>query len=158
MWKSLPALIGRDELKKWIHQVSNTISFEGTSEGIQEMLKAGVLQRVFSEQQKVGAAQLAYDVLTMCQCVPGLPEMMGAIWNKFKGGQAALDKLTENTFRVTCKMFMDAHTFHEARIRQCCVHVGTFEEDPRRYSFCWRWLFSDATDFPDLKPLRQVVA
>ena len=37
---------------------------------------------------------------------------------------------------------------HEARIRQCCVHVGTYEEDPRRYSFCWRWLFQDASDFP----------
>jgi hypothetical protein len=46
-------------------------------------------------------------------------------------------------------MFMDAHTLHEARIRQCCVHTGTFEPDPRRYSFCWRWLFADAVDIPE---------
>ena len=147
-WRSLPKLIGREELKRWIHLVSNTISFEAASDAVQAMLKEGVLQRVFSEQQKVGAAQLAYDVMTMCHCIPGLPEMMGAVWSKFKGGDAALAKITENTFRVTVKMFMDSHTFHEARIRQCCVHVGTFEEDPRRYSFCWRWLFEDATDLP----------
>ena len=58
-----------------------------------------------------------------------------------------LEEFAERTFRITCKMFMDAHTFHEARIRQCCVHVGTFEDDPRRYSFCWRWLFEEPSDF-----------
>jgi hypothetical protein len=63
-------------------------------------------------------------------------------------GKNRLEAMAERTFRITCKMFMDAHTFHEARIRQCCVHVGTFEEDPRRYSFCWRWLFAEASDFP----------
>jgi len=26
--------------------------------------------------------------------------------------------------------------------------IGTFEEDPRRYSFCWRYLCDDADDFP----------
>jgi uncharacterized radical SAM superfamily Fe-S cluster-containing enzyme len=58
------------------------------------------------------------------------------------------EAMAKNTFRITVKMFMDEHTFHEARIRQCCVHTGTFEENPRRYSFCWRWLFDDATDTP----------
>jgi PAS domain S-box-containing protein len=58
----------------------------------------------------------------------------------------AMDAAAERLFRVTVKMFMDAHTFHEARIRQCCVHTGTFESDPRRHSFCWRWLFADAKD------------
>jgi 7,8-dihydro-6-hydroxymethylpterin dimethyltransferase len=33
-WKSLPSLIGREELKKWIHLASNTISFETASDGI----------------------------------------------------------------------------------------------------------------------------
>jgi len=61
--------------------------------------------------------------------------------------EQALQQAAQRTFRITVKMFMDAHTFHEARIRQCCVHTGTYEEDPRRYSFCWRWLFADAGDF-----------
>ena len=145
-WKSLPQLIGRDELKKWIHLVSNTISFEGASEGVKELVKSGVLQRVFSEQQKVSAIQLASDIFKMCDCVPGVGDLLGGIASRISDKR--LDQLAERTFRITCKMFMDAHTFHEARIRQCCVHVGTFEEDPRRYSFCWRWLFDDARDFP----------
>ena len=62
-----------------------------------------------------------------------------------------LEVAAQSTFRVNVKMFMDAHTFHAARLRQCCVHTGTYEEDPRRYSFCWRWLFSDATDFPEVE-------
>lgn len=145
-WNSLPALIGRDELKNWIHVVANTIAFESASDAIKELAKSGALQRVFSEQQKVGALQLAGDLMRMCDCVPGLIDLLGAAWNKVQG-EKALDRMAERTFRITVKMFMDAHTFHEARIRQCCVHVGTFEEDPRRHSFCWRWLFDDASDF-----------
>jgi 7,8-dihydro-6-hydroxymethylpterin dimethyltransferase len=146
-WRSLPKLIGKEELKKWIHLVANTISFEGASEGIKELVRSGALQRVFSEQQKVGALQLAHDLFKMCDCVPGVADLLCGALGKF--GERALDKMAERTFRVTVKMFMDAHTLHEARIRQCCVHVGTFEENPRRHSFCWRWLFADATDFPE---------
>jgi len=147
-WKSLPKLVGRDELKNWIHLVANTISFENASETVKELVKSGVLQRVFSEQQKVGAMQLAGDMYKMCDCIPGLSDLVGSIWSKTRGKQM-IEKLAERTFRVTVKQFMDAHTFHEARIRQCCVHVGTFEEDPRRHSFCWRWMFPDASDFPN---------
>jgi 7,8-dihydro-6-hydroxymethylpterin dimethyltransferase len=146
-WKSLSKLVGRDEMKNWIHLVANTISFENASDTVKELVKSGVLQRVFSEQQKVGAVQLAGDMYRMCDCIPGLTDLIGSIWSKTRG-QQMIEKLAERTFRITVKQFMDAHTFHEARIRQCCVHVGTFEEDPRRHSFCWRWLFPDATDFP----------
>jgi uncharacterized radical SAM superfamily Fe-S cluster-containing enzyme len=149
-WKSLPKLIGKDELKNWIHLVSNTISYDGLSEAMAEMLRSGALARVFSEQLKTGTPQLMFDVMTMCGCVPGLSETLGALWNARRGqpDKTRLEKIAERTFRITNKMFMDAHTFHAARIRQCCVHTGTFEEDPRRYSFCWRWLFEDATDVP----------
>jgi uncharacterized radical SAM superfamily Fe-S cluster-containing enzyme len=140
-WKSLPTLIGRDELKSWIHLVSNSISFESASDSVKALLKQGILQRVFSEQQKVSAVQLVTDILRMCDCVPGVADLI-------RRPADSIDKMAEQTFRVTVKQFMDAHTLHEARIRQCCVHVGTYEEDPRRHSFCWRWLFADATDFP----------
>ncbi|HWD41901.1 MAG TPA: radical SAM protein [Fimbriimonas sp.] len=146
-WKSLPKLIGRDELKKWIHVVSNTISFESASDAVKQLVGAGIIQRVLSEQQKVHAVQLAADIFSMCQCAPGLSEML-----RF----GSLESLAERTFRVTVKMFMDAHTFHEHRIRQCCVHVGSFEEDPRRTSFCWRWLFADSTDFPSRPGLQRL--
>ncbi|HLO99700.1 MAG TPA: radical SAM protein [Fimbriimonas sp.] len=143
-WKSLTDLVGREKMKEWIHLVSNSITFEQTGKAVKEMIKDGTLQRIFSEQQAPNSLKLAKDLFSMCGCVPGLTETISILWDREK----QIEKLAERTFRVTVKMFMDAHTFHEARIRQCCVHVGTFEEDPRRHSFCWRWLFDDATDFP----------
>lgn len=167
-WKSIPKLIGREELKRWIHVVANTISFDSVSQAVAEMLKSGAIQRVFSEQLKVGTPQLAGDMAWMCDCIPGLPQLLGGIWSRVsrRGSAAggadapALEKLAERTFRITVKMFMDAHTFHAARLRQCCVHTGTFEEDPRRYSFCWRWLFADTEDTPQpaLVPLEAITA
>ncbi|CAN5641975.1 radical SAM protein [soil metagenome] len=154
-WKSLAKLLGREELKNWIGLVANTISFEGTSDAVKGLVRDGVLQRVFSEGQKVPALAFARDILSMCDCVPGIRELLTP-----GGTKESLDKLAERTFRVTVKQFMDAHNFHEHRIRQCCVHVGTFEEDPRRHSFCWRWLFADADDFPTRQrgvPLRMAV-
>jgi len=148
-WKSIPELVGRDELRRWIHLVSNTISFDTVAAPIKEMLKSGVLARVFSEQLPVGTPRLALDVAQMCDCIPGLPQLLGGMWNLVHKRERAMEQIAERTFRITVKMFMDAHTLHEARLRQCCVHVGTFESDPRRYSFCWRWLFSDAGDFPE---------
>jgi uncharacterized radical SAM superfamily Fe-S cluster-containing enzyme len=147
-WKSIPKLIGKEELKRWIHVAANTISFEAVSEAVGEMLKSGAIQRVFSEQLKIGTPELARDMARMCDCIPGLPQLLGGIWSLVSKQDRALEKAAERTFRITIKMFMDAHTFHEARLRQCCVHTGTFEEDPRRYSFCWRWLFADADDRP----------
>ncbi|MFN3650873.1 MAG: radical SAM protein [Armatimonadota bacterium] len=148
-WKSLPQLIGREELKRWLHLVSNSITFDSLSGPVTELLRSGALQRVFSEQLRVGAVDLMRDLGRMCDCVPGLPELLGGLWSRVSHSEQALERAAERTFRITVKMFMDAHTFHEARIRQCCVHTGTFEEDPRRYSFCWRWLFADAADFPE---------
>lgn len=157
-WRPLTELIGRDELKKWIHLAANTISFETASDAVKQMVKDGVLQSLFSEQQRVSSLAVARDVFRLCGCIPGLTEAIGAISKKGGDQDEALRELSRRTFRITVKMFMDSHTFHEARIRQCCVHVGTFEQDPRRYSFCWRWLFEDASDFPgrDLEPLRVV--
>ena len=147
-WQSLPRLLGPDELKRWIHLVSNTISFDNVSGAVGEMLKSGAIQRIFSEQQKVPARALAADIAKLCGCVQGLPDLLDAL---FAPGDA-LERAAEKTFRLTVKMFMDAHTLHAARIRQCCVHTGTYEPDPRRYSFCWRWLFADASDFPEPRP------
>ena len=149
-WKSLVALIGRDELKKWLHLVSNTIAFDSLSEPVVAMLKDGSLNRIWSEQLPVSATKMARDLSQMCDCVPGLPQLLGGLWNVAarKQTEQVLEVVAERTLRITVKMFMDAHTFHEARLRQCCVHSGTFEDDPRRYSFCWRWLFADANDFP----------
>lgn len=154
-WKSLVSLVGRDEMKRWIHLAANSISFENVRESVQAMIKDGTIQRILSEQQRASSLQLAWDIVKMCDCVPGVRDLFTSWWPGKK--EANLDELATNTFRVTVKQFMDANTFHEARIRQCCVHVGTFEDDPRRYSFCWKWLFDDATDFPKRNSTLKVV-
>lgn len=148
-WRSLPKLVGRDELRRWLGLIGNTITFDELREPAVELLRSGALQRVFSEQLRAGAAELTGDLCTLCGAVPGLLERLGGLWARVSG-PAALERLAERTFRLTVKMFMDAHTFHEHRLRQCCVHTGTFEADPRRYSFCWRWLFADSVDFPEV--------
>lgn len=145
-WVSVPKLVGRDELRRWIHLVSNTISFDAVSTPLSQMIREGVLQRVFSEQQSVRAPALALDLARLCDCVPGVSQLLGGLQELLAKRKDAADRAAERTFRVTVKMFMDAHTLHEARLRQCCVHTGTFEADPRRFSFCWRWLFADAGD------------
>ena len=149
-WRSLPTLLGRDRLKDWLHLIANSITFIDLKAPLQDMLQSGALQRVFSEQLKVGALQLAQDIFRICGCAPELSGLLGALWGKAQKDTNPMERLAERTFRVTVKMFMDRHTFHEARIRQCCVHTGTFESDPRRYSFCWRWLFEDARDLVEI--------
>jgi hypothetical protein len=146
-WRSLVSIIGRDEMKRWIHLAANTIAFENIAESVRAMVKDGTLQGVLSEQQRASSLQLAWDLVKMCDCVPGVRDLFEGWGGRREASQ--MEQLATRTFRVTVKQFMDAHTFHEACIRQCCVHTGTFEPDPRRYSFCWRWLFEDASDFPD---------
>lgn len=150
-WTSLPTLVGRENLRSWISLVSNTISFETIPPALESVLKEGILQRLLSEQQKMSSANIAQDIARVCQCIPGLDEKLGRSWQTACSGKLSAREAAENAFRITVKMFMDTHTFHAARIRQCCVHTGTFEKDPRRYSFCWRWLFADADEFPEME-------
>lgn len=149
-WRSLPDLIGRDRLRESLDLIANTINFEVAGDAVRQLVKSGALPRVFGEHNRASAKALALDVLRICDCIPGVTDLLGP-------RETMLEKMADRTFRISVKMFMDAHTFHEHRIRQCCVHTGTFEEDPRRHSFCWRWLFEDATDFPPRgTPLRVI--
>ena len=42
-WKSLPKLVGRDELARWIHVVGNTVTFDNVTPSVAEMLRGGGL-------------------------------------------------------------------------------------------------------------------
>ncbi|MBI2301463.1 MAG: radical SAM protein [Armatimonadetes bacterium] len=146
-WVSLISLMGRERMRDWLPLIGNTITFQDLSPPVMEMLRNGSLDRLLSEQT-AGTPQVGRDLQRVCRCVAGVGRLLGGLWRRAAREEALLERVAERTFRVTVKMFMDAHTFHEARIRQCCVHSGTFEAEPRRYSFCWRWLFADATDRP----------
>ncbi len=146
-WQSLPKMVGRERLREWIGLLANDITFADLKEPVVGLLRDGTLRRVLSEQRRNGAPDLTRDLAQVCDCVPGLMNRLGKLWQQARQG-LGLEQLAERTFRITVKMFMDQHTLHEARLRQCCVHTGTFEDDPRRYSFCWRWLMAEAGDFP----------
>jgi hypothetical protein len=147
-WRSIPKLIGKENLKQWISFISNTVSIDTIPPPVAAIIREGLLQRVFSEQLRASSTDICRHLAAMCNCVPGLTDQLGAHWSNAATNDISAEQAAERTFRITVKMFMDTHTFHAARIKQCCVHTGTFEDNPRRFSFCWRWLFADATDMP----------
>jgi hypothetical protein len=158
-WQPVPRLIGRERLKRWLHLVANTVTFEGLSAPALSQVLKGPLRRVFSQQLSAASPQLAADVAALCAKLPRMRLLMGglrrslitccaeAVEAEGEAANQALDELAQRTFRITIKMFMDAHRVHSARLRQCCTHVGTFESEVRRYPFCWRWLIPGLTDF-----------
>jgi hypothetical protein len=84
----------------------------------------------------------------LCCGAGGLSGLLSGLFRRARDDASVLERIAERTFRITCKQFMDAHRCHRARLTSCCTHSGTFEADPRRYPFCWRWLFADARDRP----------
>lgn len=163
-WTPLPRLVGRERLRQWTGLLANTMTFEHLSQPVRALLGSGALKRIMSEQLGTGQRALASDIAQLCACAPRLGQALAGLGRSPRrdGPQAAqqdecsaaslpdprLEQLSQRTFRITVKMFMDAHTLNYSRLRQCCVHTGTYEADPRRYPFCWRWLFADASDFP----------
>jgi len=158
-WQPLPRLIGRERLKRWLSLVANTVTFEDLSAPALSAVLGGPLRRVFSQQLSAASPQLAADVAALCAKLPRMRLLVEGLQRSLitccagqseadgEAAEQALDELAQRTFRITIKMFMDAHRVHSARLRQCCTHVGTFESDPRRYPFCWRWLIPGLTDF-----------
>lgn len=152
-WQSLVSLIGRDELKNWLHLVSNTTTFDELSPPVMQLLKSGALGRVFSNEYCSGATGLADDVARICNCLPGLSRMVSGLgrllWPRAKAGNGPARQPGERTFRITIKQFMDTHTLNSQRLRQCCVHTGTYEANPRRHQMCWRFLSTWDADYPE---------
>lgn len=151
-WRSLVSLIGRDELKKWLHLIGNTITFDELSSPVMELVRSGALGRLFSSEFSPGSTQLAHDVSQVCSCIAGVTRLIGGLsmlWSGKPGLKSRTGaQLGERTFRITIKQFMDSHTLISHRLRQCCVHTGTFEADPHRYPKCWRFLLAQDADFP----------
>jgi len=154
-WRSLTAVVGRERLRRWLHLAANTVSFDDVSRQALELVRSGSLKRALSQAEPIAGLQLRQDLAHVCACVPSLGGLLQSLWKPMRRGrekaeaaEQAHTRLMQRIFRITIKQFMDAHTFHYSRLRQCCVHTGTYEANPRRYSMCWRWLFADAADFP----------
>lgn len=150
-WHSLVSLIGRDELKNWLHLVGNTTTFDELSPPVMELLRSGALGRVFSNEYGSGSNNLIKDVAQVCNCLPRLSSMisgLGRLFSSKAGGDRTASHPGERAFRITIKQFMDSHTLNSQRLRQCCVHTGTFEADPRRHQMCWRFLSTWEADSP----------
>ncbi len=133
-WASVVSLVGREALPRWLPLLSNTVTFEHLSVPVLTMLREGRAPELDGADCGLNQA---------CCCSGGLTRLFDGLRRRVLSTPALLPAISERAFRITCKMFMDAHRFHEARLRRCCVHTSTFEPSPRRHSFCWRWLFAD---------------
>jgi hypothetical protein len=151
-WRSLVSLIGRNELKNWLYLVGNTTTFDELSPPVMELLKSGALGRVFSNEYGSGSKNLISDVAQLCNCLPRLSGMISGLGRLLSSQRCACGGSAshpgERTFRITIKQFMDSHTLNSQRLRQCCVHTGTYEANPRRHQMCWRFLSTWDSDFP----------
>ncbi|MBI5831633.1 MAG: hypothetical protein HZB16_04885 [Armatimonadetes bacterium] len=117
-------------MHRWLPLLGNTITFEELSAPVMAALSSG-------------KAPADHGLAAACCCLPNLSALLGGLFRRAQKEPVVLAEASRRAFRITSKLFMDAHTFCEQRVRHCCVHTATFEDDPRRHSFCWRWLFGD---------------
>ena len=127
-WRSLTSLVGHDRLKDHLGLVSNRIADTELPAELRASVKTSLLG-LLSEQSSLSqpdVGRLIRDVCEACDLGVGtLLRMLGARGSKRK----AREMLGTRVKRITVKPFMDISTMIEERLLQCCVHVGTRDED-----------------------------
>ncbi|MDX1690023.1 MAG: radical SAM protein [Acidimicrobiia bacterium] len=127
-WRSLAALVGHDRLKEHLGLVSNRIADTELPAELRASVRSSLLG-LLSEQSSLGrpdVGRLLREVCEACDLGVGtLMRMLGARGSK----RRVREVLATRVKRITVKPFMDIHTMIEERLLQCCVHVGTRDED-----------------------------
>jgi hypothetical protein len=83
-------------------------------------------------------------VLNLCEsCDLGLSGLLQRAGARLLGREQAAEPISKRLKRFTVKSFMDAWTLNVERLQQCCVHVGSIDQEqaPVRVPFCARQLF-----------------
>ena len=135
-WRSVPRLLGVDELKAHLGLVANRIAPDDA------MWTA--LVGLMSETTLVSRPELVDHLLRICEaCDLGVNGFVKSLGRWLFDREAAVEEIALRVKRLSVKSFMDAWTLNIERLQQCCVHVGSTdgEENPVRIPFCARQLF-----------------
>ena len=135
-WRSVPRMLGTEQLKAHLGLVSNRIAPDDA------MWTA--LVGMMSETTLVSRPELIDHVLRICEaCDLGVKGFVKNLGMWLFDRDRAVEELALRVKRFSVKTFMDAWTLNIERLQQCCVHVGSTngEENPVRIPFCARQLF-----------------
>lgn len=135
-WRSLPRMLGVDQLKEYLGLVSNRIAPDDA------MWTA--LVGMMSETTLVSRPEMVDHLLRICEaCDLGVTGFVKTLGRWVFDREGAIEEIALRVKRLSIKTFMDAWTLNVERLQQCCVHVGSVggEEEPVRIPFCARQLF-----------------
>ncbi|NUR05794.1 MAG: radical SAM protein [Nocardioidaceae bacterium] len=133
-WQSLTRLIGHDKLKQWLElepeTLANRIADDAIPARLRQVVKDSLLD-LLSEQSSLSHPSMGSIWKDICEnCDLGIGTLARLAASSLPGQRQRLRRmLGERVVRVTVKPFMDVHTMIEERLTQCCVHVGTVNED-----------------------------
>jgi uncharacterized radical SAM superfamily Fe-S cluster-containing enzyme len=134
---SVARLLGVERLRAGLGLVSNRIAAD-------ERALGEALLGMMSETTTITRPELIDYVLNLCEsCDLGLSGLLQRMGARLLGREQAAEPISKRLKRFTVKSFMDAWTLNVERLQQCCVHVGSIdqEQEPVRVPFCARQLF-----------------
>ena len=132
-WRSLVALVGHDELLRWLEldpdALANRVADRDLPAHLRELMKNSMLD-LLSEQATLTHPRTGDLWRTICtQCDLGIGTLATLAGGRLPGQRDRLRTLlAERVVRITVKPFQDIATMLEERLTQCCVHVGTRSE------------------------------
>ena len=132
-WRSLVALVGHDELLRWLEldpdALANRVADRDIPAQLRELMKNSMLD-LLSEQATLTHPRTGDLWRTICtQCDLGIGTLATLAGGRLPGQRERLRALlAERVVRITVKPFQDIATMLEERLTQCCVHVGTRSE------------------------------
>lgn len=143
VWRSLTALVGHDELLRWLEldpeSLANRVADRDLPLQLRELMKSSLLD-LLSEQAALSSPRTGQLWKNICtQCDLGISTLATLASSKLPGGAERMRNLLgERVKRITIKPFQDISTMIEERLIQCCVHVGTTSDagDHQCAPFC----------------------
>lgn len=143
VWRSLVALVGHDELLRWLdldpEHLANRVADRDLPLQLRALIKNSMLD-LLSEQATLTNPRTGQLWKNICaQCDLGISTLATLAAGKLPGQEERLrNLLADRVKRITVKPFQDISTMLEERLTQCCVHVGTVsdEGDAQCAPFC----------------------
>jgi uncharacterized radical SAM superfamily Fe-S cluster-containing enzyme len=135
-WRSLPSLVGLDQLRQHLGLMGNRIIPDD------ELWTA--LSSLLSETMLVGRPELVEHLATLADvCNLGMSGFVRSVGKAVLGPERMVELAALRVKRVAVKSFMDAWTLNVERLKQCCIHVGSVDPGapPIRIPFCARNTF-----------------